>query len=63
MKTKTFRDVLGYTALFLFVLLWVLDGAKVISLSDTVIGATITIFTLIFQFYFRRAQPGETAEK
>ena len=38
--------------------LWVLDGMGIVNLSDQVIGATISVWTLVFFFHFRK-KPGD----
>ncbi len=37
--------------------LWILHGRGVVVLPEAVIGASIAIWTLMFQFYFRKAEP------
>lgn len=56
MKTKNFNDVL---ALLLMVLvipgLWVATGLNYLDLPEVVLGATIPVWTLVAQYYYRRA--------
>ena len=56
MKPKTWNDVLAMTFGLVILSLWVLSGTCVINLPDIVLGATISTFTLIVQFYFRKAK-------
>ncbi len=50
-----FRDFLGLIGQAEIIILWILQGAGVIhQLPENVNGALIVIFTLIFQFYFRK---------
>ncbi len=55
-KRNNFNDTL---ALLLGVVvipgIWILTALKTVPVPDIVIGATITIETLIAQFYFRKA--------
>lgn len=54
---KTFNDMLAIgLALFLIPGLWVFS-VKVAALPEAVLGATIPIWTMIAQFYFRKAPP------
>jgi hypothetical protein len=39
----------------IFPLLWALHGKGIVVLPDIVLGATVTLETLIVQFYFRKA--------
>jgi len=60
MGWKTFRDRMGaFGGLMLIPGLWVIHGLGVVVLPETVIGATIAVWTLMFQFYFRKATAGE----
>ncbi len=36
--------------------IWILHGLSIIAIPEIVIGATITIETLVVQFYFRKTQ-------
>ena len=40
--------------------LWIVQGLNVITLSSEVVGASIAAFTLIVQYYFRKAPPTDT---
>lgn len=53
---ENFRDWLALVAgLAVFPAIWVLQGLGIINLAGEIVGATIAIETLIFQFYFRKA--------
>ncbi len=62
MKPKTWNDVLALTFGLVILGIWTLGGTHIINLPDIVLGATISCFTLIVQFYFRKAQ-GEKASE
>jgi len=56
----TFRNLLaGGISLGIFPLLWILQGKGLIALPDSIIGMTIALETLVFNFYFRKAGPGK----
>jgi len=58
---KNFRDLLTLlVAVVVFPGMWILQGWGYVDIPEGVIGATIAIETLVFQFYFRKAG-GETA--
>tara|TARA_Y100000310_G_scaffold309636_1_gene353942 strand:- start:627 stop:806 length:180 start_codon:yes stop_codon:yes gene_type:complete len=50
-----FNDVLAVGVVILIVALWSLQGLGWMVLSGEVVGATIAVFTLIAQFYFRKS--------
>ncbi len=54
---KNFNDLLALILVVLIVGLWVLQGKGVINAMPEVSGATIATFTLVVQYYFRRAPP------
>ena len=55
-----FNDLVALLlAVIVFPTLWVLHGVHVITLPDIALGASISLETLIVQFYFRKKQ-GET---
>ena len=57
---KNFRDLLALlVAVIIFPALWILQGLDVIDLPGEIIGATVSIETMIAIFYFRKAQSGE----
>lgn len=66
MGWKTFNDRLAIILLVMILILWLLQPLCKFTLPDAVNGALIVAFTLILQFYFRRApsdsstSPGET---
>lgn len=54
---QTFNDFLALLAFIgLIPALWILQGCSVIALPDEVTGATIVVWSLIGQYYFRKAQ-------
>lgn len=59
---KLIKDVNDILALVLLVLvipgLWILDGRQIVNLAGEVLGATIAVWTLIAQYYFRRRPAG-----
>jgi len=53
---KNFRDLLAIIVFaIIFPAMWILHGLGIICLPGEVLGATISIETLIGQFYFRKA--------
>ncbi len=52
---KNFNDLLALLLIVLIVTLWVLQGKGVITAMPEVSGATIAAFTIVIQYYFRRA--------
>lgn len=67
MKWKTHRDQLSVVALGVIVLMLLMDlAARVryqVGLPGEVVGFLITVGTLIFQFYFRKAGPANGGEE
>ena len=58
---KNFRDLLALlVAVIVFPAMWITQGLGCVNIPEGVIGASIAIETLIFQFYFRKKE-GETA--
>jgi len=51
------RNILALLA-FLGVIpaIWILNGSGIINLEETILGATIVVWTLIAQFYFRKKE-------
>jgi len=50
-----FRNILALLAFIgIIPALWILEGKGAINVGDTIIGATIAVWTLIAQFYFRK---------
>lgn len=56
---KTFNDLLALIVMILIIILWALQGLNLLNLAGEIIGATIAIFTLIGQFYFRKSKPAD----
>jgi len=54
MKPKTWNDVLALVFGLAIIVLW--SMYRILNLPDILLGATISAFTLIIQFYFRRAK-------
>jgi hypothetical protein len=52
---NNFNDFLALILILLISALWIFQGEKAISLRDDVNGALVVIFTLVVQYYFRRA--------
>lgn len=59
MKPNSWNDVLALLLLVIIPALWVLDRLLVFELSGEIIGALIATWTLIVQFYFRKAPPND----
>lgn len=58
---KNFRNLAFLIlAAGVFPTLWILTARGVINLPDIVLGATISLETLMVQFYFRKKPEGET---
>ena len=56
---KNFRNLLALlVAVIVFPAIWVCQGFGLLALPGEVIGMTIAVETLVFQFYFRKAQEG-----
>lgn len=55
-KPETWNDVLAMVFGLVIFALWGCNGKGMIALPDIVLGATITIQTLIVQYYFRKAK-------
>ena len=60
---KTWNDTLSLLLLVVIPGLWVAQGYKLITLPGEIIGALIATWTLIIQFYFRRAPPDKGNER
>lgn len=57
---RRFNDTLALVLLAgVIPALWVLDGRGYIELPETVAGGLVAAFTLVVQFYFRKAPPKE----
>jgi hypothetical protein len=53
---QNFNDLLTLGALVMIPALWVLQGKGVITTQPEVTGALIVTWSLIFQFYYRKAK-------
>ena len=51
---KNFRNLLALVLMLIIVVMWVVQGLGIISMPGEVIGASIVVWTLIAQFYFRK---------
>jgi len=50
-----FRDVLAWFAFLMIIpFLWISDGMGLLELNNIILGASISVWTLIAQFYFRK---------
>ena len=58
MGWKTFRDRLALVLVAGIPALWILAGT-IVSLPEAALGATIAVWTLVAQFYFRKKMEGE----
>lgn len=59
---QNFNDFLCLIGLALITALWILHGKNIVVLDDVVLGATIVTWTLLFNFYFRRAPNKEDSK-
>lgn len=58
---KNVRDILALALLLLVIPgLWALRATVLPSFPDAALGATISVWTLIAQFYFRKSSSGGT---
>ena len=55
---KTWNDVLALLLILIIPGLWVGQGIKLLDLPGEVVGASLVGWTLVIQFYFRRAPNG-----
>jgi len=55
---KNFRNVLALILIILIPALWLVSSLFT-ELSGEVLGASIAVWTLVAQFYFRKAQSSE----
>lgn len=61
MAPRNFRDTLALLAFLLVIpALWVAGGMGVVKLPGEVTGASISVWTLMAQFYFRKSMPQES---
>jgi len=59
MGWKTFRDRLAALLIPGLPILWVIAGTTAVDLPGEALGATIAMWTLCIQFYFRKKTEGE----
>lgn len=59
---QNFNDLLALILTFGIIIIWILQGFEVVQLPAEVIGALIATWTMVVQFYFRKAQ-GEGEKK
>lgn len=59
MLPRKFNDLLALFILALIFILWLLHGMKRIALPETIIGVTISTWTTIVMFYYRKRPPKE----
>lgn len=59
MASNGFNNLLALVLVLIIAALWALQGFNVLSLMGEVTGALIAAFTLIVQYYFRKAPPKE----
>ena len=59
MKWSRWNDQLSFLLVFLIACLWI--SAPWTHLDESVVGATIVVFTLVAQYYFRRKGPSDGA--
>ena len=57
MLWKRFNDQLALVLAILIVGLWTGMGLRWLILPGEIVGGTLTVFALIAQFYFRKAEP------
>ncbi len=57
MLWKQFNDQLGLLVMVLIMVLWAAIGTGRIVIPGEVTGATIAVFTMVAQYYFRKAPP------
>jgi len=51
---KNFRNLLAIVLMVLIIVLWVIHGLGILTLQGEVTGASIAVWMLITQFYFRK---------
>ena len=56
---KTYNDSLSLVIIGLIFSLWIALGTGILTLPGEIVGATITVFALVTNFYFRKAPPVE----
>lgn len=53
---QNFNDFMAVLLVLLIVAMWIIQGVHLITLRDDVNGALTVLFTLVVQFYFRKAK-------
>jgi hypothetical protein len=54
MAPQNFNDTLCLVLIILTVALWIMTGQGIVTLPESVVGATIVTWTLLVQYYFRK---------
>lgn len=62
MGWTNFNDRLTVILMGIISGLWVMEGIGVLTMPGEVNGALIATFTLVIQYYFRKAPPVDTKE-
>ncbi len=61
---KNFNDLLAVLlAVIVFPFMWIVQGLGYLNIPEGVIGATVSIETMIAVFYFRKKAPVDTETK
>lgn len=53
---QNFNDLLCLFLMGGIITMWILDGFELMELNGEIMGATIAFFTLIGQYYYRKAK-------
>jgi len=56
---KNFRNLLALILELVIIGMWIIQGMSIVAMPGEVIGASIAVFTLIAQFYFRKKPDSE----
>ena len=57
---KNFRNLLALLiAVIVFPLIWIAQGLAILEIPEIVLGATVSIETMITMYYFRKKPAGE----
>ena len=60
---KNFRNLLALlVGVVVFPAIWILHGLGIVSMPEAVIGATISIETMVAMFYFRKKPENEQVQ-
>ncbi len=54
---KNWNDTMALLLIIIIPALWILNGKGTIEISESVSGALIVTWSMIVQYYFRRAPP------